>query len=98
MQIFEQTYGPVKERSDPYNVHSPFSSGGSGQQKKYKAKDPKYLGPEYLLVDGYNVIYSWDDLRKISDESMSDARDRLINILCNYRGYKKNEVILVFDA
>ncbi|MBQ7637785.1 MAG: TetM/TetW/TetO/TetS family tetracycline resistance ribosomal protection protein [Clostridia bacterium] len=98
MRIFEQTYGPVKERKDPYNVHTPSISSAPKSEKRVKEPDPKYLGPEYLLVDGYNVIYSWDMLRKVAEESMADARDKLINFLCNYQGYKKCEVILVFDA
>ena len=100
MQIFEQTYGAVKNRSDPYNVHQPFS-GGNPRKKEQKDKTkipPTYTGKEYLLVDGYNVIYSWDGLRKLSEQNMEDARDALIRLLCNYRGYRQNEVILVFDA
>ncbi len=53
---------------------------------------------EYLLVDGYNIIFAWDELRKIADESIDAARDKLINMLCNYQGVKKMELILVFDA
>ena len=53
---------------------------------------------EYLLVDGYNIIFSWDDLREIAEYSLELARDRLINILENYQGYKNTEIIIVFDA
>ncbi|MGN1318872.1 MAG: NYN domain-containing protein [Lachnospirales bacterium] len=53
---------------------------------------------EYLLVDGYNIIFAWDELRKLSEQSIDAARDRLINMLCNYQGVKKMELILVFDA
>ncbi|MCH5197385.1 MAG: TetM/TetW/TetO/TetS family tetracycline resistance ribosomal protection protein [Oscillospiraceae bacterium] len=98
MRIFEQTYGPVKERKDPYNIHTPSISGKNKSEKLVSLSEPKYLGKEYLLVDGYNVIYSWNSLKKVSEGSMADARDRLINILCNFQGYKKCEVILVFDA
>ncbi len=59
---------------------------------------PKYEGPEYLLVDGYNVIFAWDNLNKLAESSIDGARNALINILCNYQGYKKCEVIVVFDA
>ena len=52
----------------------------------------------YLLVDGYNIIFAWDKLRKISEESLDEARDRLIHILSNYQGVKKYEIIVVFDA
>jgi hypothetical protein len=53
---------------------------------------------EYLLVDGYNIIFAWEELRKLADESIDAARDRLINLLCNYQGVKRIELILVFDA
>ncbi len=98
MRIFEQTYGPVKKRN--YNesakvkktVKAPEKNGG--RQKGV----PKYAGVEYLLVDGYNVIFSWDSLRELTDGSIDGARNALINILCNYQGYCKCELILVFDA
>ncbi len=98
MQIFEQTYGPVKSRNNGIsNNHFTFTK--SSEQKKQKPiKAPKYQGDEYLLVDGYNVIFSWDNLRELSKDNIDGARNTLINILCNYRGYKKCEVILVFDA
>lgn len=101
MEIFEQTYGPIKNRSG--NVaqnHFTFTENKDKTTKKeYKStRTPKYEGPEYLLVDGYNVIFSWDELKKLSKDNVEGARNALINILCNYQGYKKCEVILVFDA
>lgn len=56
------------------------------------------MAEEYLLVDGYNIIHAWDKLRKIAETSLEDARDKLINILSNYQGAKKINVIIVFDA
>ena len=53
---------------------------------------------EYLLVDGYNIIFAWDDLKQLADTNIEEARDKLMDILCNYQGYKKCTVILVFDA
>ncbi|MDR3119981.1 MAG: NYN domain-containing protein [Clostridiales bacterium] len=53
---------------------------------------------EYVLVDGYNVIYSWPDVFKPGEEPLEDMRDRLIAILADYQGYKGCEVVLVFDA
>lgn len=98
MQIFEQTYGPVKSRSgNPSQNH--FSFTESTEKKKYKGKQPpNYDGKEYLLVDGYNVIFSWNNLKDITTDDLDAARNALINILCNYQGYKKCEIILVFDA
>ncbi|MDR3239171.1 MAG: NYN domain-containing protein [Clostridiales bacterium] len=53
---------------------------------------------EYVLVDGYNVIFTWDHLRKLADSSLEDARLKLLDLLCDYQGYKRNTVIAVFDA
>ncbi len=53
---------------------------------------------EYLLVDGYNIIFAWDELKKIADDSLDLARDKLIGILKNYQGAKGFNIILVFDA
>lgn len=98
MQIFESTYGPIKNRSNhPAQRH--FNLTESTDKKKYKStRTQNYDGTEYLLVDGYNVIFSWDKLKSLAQDNIDGARNRLINILCNYQGYKKCEVILVFDA
>ncbi|WP_250278528.1 NYN domain-containing protein [[Clostridium] colinum] len=53
---------------------------------------------EYLLVDGYNIIFAWEDLKKMCEHSLEDARDKLISILSNYQGAKGIELIIVFDA
>lgn len=101
MQIFEDTYGPIKNRNANVNeAHFTFTESAEKPKKpkEIKIKKPQYEGPEYLLVDGYNVIFSWDDLREISKDNIEGARNMLINILSNYQGYKKCEVILVFDA
>lgn len=98
MEIFEATYGPIKQKR---NAPEHFTFTESKEKKPQKAKQPpapKYEGPEYLLVDGYNVIFSWEHLNKLSKDNIEGARNALINTLCNYQGYKKCEVILVFDA
>ena len=53
---------------------------------------------EYLLVDGYNIIFAWDDLRELSETDLAAARGKLADILCDYQGYRKCTLILVFDA
>lgn len=53
---------------------------------------------EYLIVDGYNIIFAWDDLRALAQENLEAARTKLADILCNYQGFKKIEIILVFDG
>lgn len=97
MEIFEQTYGPIKNKN-PNNSHFSFTEKAKTPNPKKLPKVPKYEGPEYLLVDGYNVIFAWDNLNKLAENSIDGARNALINILCNYQGYKKCEVIVVFDA
>lgn len=53
---------------------------------------------DYLLVDGYNIIFAWDELSKLANENIEAAKSSLINQLCNYQGTKKMNLILVFDA
>lgn len=53
---------------------------------------------EYLIVDGYNMIGSWPELRELAERRLEDARDRLIDLLADYQGYTGMKVIVVFDA
>lgn len=94
-QIFERTYGPIKQK-----LHSAMHTRKNpiGQQKKTAKSKPIPLGPEYLLVDGYNIIFAWENLKNIAKDSLESARTELINILCNYQGFKQCKLILVFDA
>lgn len=98
MAIFEKTYGAIKRpiHNEPQKIKK--SVIFDKDNKVTKTYPTKYTGVEYLLVDGYNVIFSWQYLREISNESLDTARNALINILCNYQGYSKCELILVFDA
>ena len=93
MEIFERTYGPIKrdKRTAMYTEKEPASS------KKVKAS-PIPKGPEYLLVDGYNIIFAWDELKKAAEDNLDLARNMLINTLCNYQGFRQCNLILVFDA
>lgn len=93
MQIFERTYGAVTRRAQSYAVKK-----SAPKEKKYAKIKPLPSGPEYLLVDGYNIIFAWEELNKLAKVSLQTARDRLIDILCNYQGFRQCEVILVFDA
>ncbi len=92
MQIFERTYGPIKRDGRRAFRRRPESAAHGAPAR------PIPQGPEYLLVDGYNIIFAWDDLKSLAQDSLEAARSRLINILCNYQGYKRCELILVFDA
>jgi predicted RNA-binding protein with PIN domain len=90
--IFEQTYGPVKRKRafDP-----PVKEHKLAQHVTIRDMEPV---EEYLLVDGYNIIFSWDELNRLSKNSMERARQALMDDLCQYQSYKKCHVILVFDA
>lgn len=62
------------------------------------AKERKVIGEDYLLVDGYNVIYAWDDLKELATGNLEGARGSLMDTLCNYQAIRKCNLILVFDA
>jgi len=53
---------------------------------------------EYLIIDGYNIINAWKDIFHPESEPLEDCRDKLLNIMSNYQGYKRINVIVVFDA
>ncbi len=91
--IFERTYGAVKSKSFRPTPKEPPPEAG---EKRHVNLTPP--GPLYLLVDGYNIIFAWDELKALARENLDSARRALTDLLCNYRGFKKCEVILVFDA
>ena len=93
MEIFERTYGKIK-RDERHAMHT---EKHVPQQKPHKVK-PLPTGPEYLLVDGYNIIFAWEELNKLAKDNLDLARTTLINRLCNYQGFRQNNVIVVFDA
>lgn len=94
MEIFERTYGKIKR--DPRNALYTEKTPKRPHTDKKTAPIPQ--GPEYILVDGYNIIFAWDDLKKLAEESLNLARSTLTNRLCNYQGFRRCELILVFDA
>lgn len=96
LRIFEKTYGPIKINS--YTAMK--KRFASSQQKQSKPSKPKHIydGTPYLLVDGYNIIFAWEDLKNIANENLDAAREVLVNRLCNYRGFTQCSLILVFDA
>lgn len=93
-EIFARTYGSVK-RELPVTRKTVTASS---YEPVYVSGKKKTSDKEYLLVDGYNIIFAWDELKELADINIDSARDRLKDILCNYQGYKKCTVILVFDA
>ena len=107
-EIFERTYGPIrklgeeppagrsvkgwkKSRRDPLEGYGKSTSD-------YKQKKTPDGEEEYLLVDGYNIIFAWEDLKELAAVNIDGAREKLMDILCNYQGFKKCTLILVFDA
>lgn len=93
MEIFERTYGKLNR--DPRKA---FKKVKKEPTEHKSVKLPVYSGPDYLLVDGYNIIFAWEELKSLAQESLDHARERLIDILCRYQGYKQCCLILVFDA
>ena len=67
-------------------------------QSQTRENHPREKKPEYLLVDGYNIIFAWDELKALAEVNLDGARGRLLDILCNYQGIRGCEVIAVFDA
>ncbi len=94
MEIFEMTYGKIDR--DPRKAFKKVKKAPEISDKKVRL--PEHKGPDYLLVDGYNIIFAWDDLKKIANENLDAARAELVKRMCNYQGYAGCELILVFDA
>ncbi len=95
--IFERTYGPIR-RQVPQPMRPPRRPAAQESEAEKRAIRERFRGEEYLLVDGYNIIFAWDELKAIARDSLDAARKSLCDVLCNYQGYRKCHVILVFDA
>ncbi len=107
-EIFRQTYGRKGGQDNRYkryhrgsaprkiSADTGYGRGMAGSSDyQYKGRDKT---KEYLLVDGYNIIFAWEELRSLAERNMDSARDKLMDILCNYQGYTGCILILVFDA
>ena len=92
--IFERTYGKV-EREAFRPAPKPARTSLDGEKYRILERD---RGPEYLLVDGYNIIFAWEELKAVAQDNLDAARQMLMDLLSNYQGFRKCEVILVFDA
>ena len=93
-EIFTRTYGPIRRERNAFQKTSRTVTAPASSRKS-KPKEPE---KEYLLVDGYNIIFAWEDLNELAKVNIEGARNKLMDILCNYQGYKKCTLILVFDA
>lgn len=87
-EIFIRTYGPIKRRL----------SKEMNRKIEEQKEEKRTILPECLLVDGYNIIFSWDELNELSKTNLDHARTRLMEMLNNYQGYRKCLLIVVFDA
>lgn len=94
MKIFEKTYGKIERKNPNHILRTPKANV---QKKEYRPKE-KTFDNEYLLVDGYNVIFAWDELKEISKENLDAARSKLVERLSSYKIFKECEIIIVFDA
>ncbi len=89
LRIFERTYGPIKPRA--ILPRKP----ASALPEKVAVQEPM---EEYLLVDGYNIIFAWDELKALASFNLDAARDQLIALMCDFNGMRNLRLILVFDA
>lgn len=94
MRIFEATYGKIKPRTAPERIEN---KAPSQNAKRPAAKQHKN-GDNYVIIDGYNLIFAWGFLSKYADADLSLGRDILTRIMCNYSSFYKCRVIIAFDA
>lgn len=92
--IFERTYGSIKQKRAGWAPRKKVSV----PEAAIHSRRPHPKKKQYLLVDGYNIIFAWEDLKHLAEADISAARDKLTEILSDYQGYKKCSLILVFDA
>lgn len=94
-EIFARTFGAAKQKRNSWT-----RTIKASDDSNYKGTQPAYVsgGEEYLLVDGYNIIFAWQELNELAQHNIDSARDKLMDIMCNYQGAKKVNLILVFDA
>ena len=98
--IFERTYGTIQQERKTWSkkvIRAEEQTKGRSRAEGRKQAAHK-AAQEYLLVDGYNIMFGWEDLKELAETNIEAARSRLMDILCNYQGYRKMILILVFDA
>lgn len=98
MAIFERTYGPVKKRARPDREVKERPEAKEPKKRKIKDLTLESDLKTYIFIDGYNLIHAWPELKELSEVDYGSARDRLIDIVCNYAGFTGYETSLVFDA
>ena len=93
MRIFEATYGKPKAKSAPEK-----KVNAAPTEQKLPKRKPRARGEEYVILDGYNVIHAWGELKAASEIDFSLARETLIRLMCSYSSFRRCKVIIVFDA
>ena len=93
MAIFEATYGKIKPRRVAEKTEN-----AAKEEKPKRSAAPRKKADNYVIIDGYNFIFSWDFLAKYAEAELALARDILVRLACNYSSFYKAKVIIVFDA
>ena len=91
--IMLREFGPIRRKQ-----YSEPKINSASENKKHRPRKLSAPQKKLLIIDGYNIIYTWDELKEISDYSLEKARETLMDILSNYVAYTKTELVLVFDA
>ena len=106
-EIMNRTYGVKEPKKQGWartvragNAYKAQGGTGAGQKRESygNRKNSGISQEEYLLVDGYNIIFAWESLKELAQVNLDSARGRLMDILSNFQGYRKMHLILVFDA
>ncbi|MBR5614028.1 MAG: TetM/TetW/TetO/TetS family tetracycline resistance ribosomal protection protein [Clostridia bacterium] len=95
LKIFERTYGKVERKNPNHTMRTPKAQNTASE---YTPKKKKEFDKEYLLIDGYNIIFAWDYLKKLAGDSLEAARSALTDRISAYKIFRDCEIILVFDA
>lgn len=100
--IFIRTFGPIKNRAKEVNLASARTIRAKEKEankaENLRAVKTPEKKKEYLLVDGYNIIFAWEELSDLAKTNLDSARGKLLDIMSNYAGFTGKSVIVVFDA
>ncbi len=100
MAVFQQTYGVSKRETNRFKKSAKIIRGDNyfGNGPRVKSSLNNAAAEEILIVDGYNIIFAWDELKEMSKLNLESARDMLVDILRNYQGYTGKRILVIFDA
>ncbi len=97
-QIINSTYYANQGRKSVWKKRKTAQESYYEGPSSYAPRPPRSEGEEYLLVDGYNIIFAWPELKALAEVNLEAARIRLLDTLCNYKGIREGRIIVVFDA